>query len=35
MDTILENWTVTIFLPAVLIGLAVLVLVVRVKNRDR
>jgi hypothetical protein len=35
MDTILKNWTVTIFLPAVLIGLAVLVLVVRVKNRDR
>jgi hypothetical protein len=34
MDTILQNWTVTIFLPAILIGLAIVVVVVKVKNRD-
>jgi hypothetical protein len=34
MDTFLEYWTVTIFLPAILIGLAILVVVVKVKDRD-
>jgi hypothetical protein len=34
MDTFLQNWTVTIFLPAILIGLAILVVVVKVKDRD-
>ena len=33
-DTILNQWTVTLFLPTVLIGLALLVLVIRIKNRD-
>lgn len=34
MDTVLQYWTLTIFLPAVLVGLAVLVLIVRSKDRD-
>ena len=33
MDTFLQHWTITIFLPAVLIGLAVLVMVVGYKDR--
>jgi hypothetical protein len=34
MDFVLEHWAAAIFLPAVLVGLAVLVLIVKVKDRD-
>lgn len=34
LDTILDHWTIAIFLPAILVGLAVLVVIVRYKNRD-
>lgn len=33
-NAILNQWTVTLFLPAVLIGLVLLILVIRIKNRD-
>jgi hypothetical protein len=29
METVLDNWTITIFLPAVLLTLLVLVLIIR------
>jgi hypothetical protein len=35
MDFFLENWTATIFLPVVLIGLLVLILLVRRMDRRR
>jgi hypothetical protein len=33
MEIVLENWTITLFLPVVLIGLLVLVLIVRRMDR--
>ena len=33
VDTVLNHWTVTLFLPAVLIGLAILVAIVRVVEK--
>ena len=33
VDTILNHWTVTIFLPAILIGLAILVAIIRVVEK--
>ena len=33
-NSILNQWTVTLFLPAVLIILTMLILVIRIKNRD-
>lgn len=34
LDTILDHWTMFVFLPAILVGLAVLVMIVRYKDRD-
>ena len=34
MDTVLNYWTVTIFLPALLIGLTILVLVIRATEKN-
>ena len=33
METVLNYWTVTIFLPALLVGLAILVLIVRATEK--
>jgi hypothetical protein len=33
VETILNYWTVTIFLPALLVGLAILVLIVRATEK--
>ncbi len=33
-NAILNQWTVTLFLPAVLIGVALLILLIRIKDRD-
>jgi hypothetical protein len=33
-NAILNQWTVTLFLPAVLIGVALLILLIRIKDRE-
>jgi hypothetical protein len=33
VDTVLDYWTITIFLPAILVGLGILVAVVRASDK--
>jgi hypothetical protein len=33
VDTVLHYWTVTIFLPAILVGLGILIMIVKVTDR--
>ncbi len=33
MDTLLQYWTVTIFMPSLLVGLVILILIIRATER--